>query len=334
MVPEVELPDVFSEEYEELHHAGPIKSNCKMKHRNTDYPIVHNSASPNKRVLRRRCNSDTILLEHISDSFKKPSPPSSRPAFSKVFRGQSVMSRETISKGKFLGNKERFYCGMDKESGHVFAIKTDCRKVALEMELLKLLDHPNIVKYYGHIDSFDVVMEYVSGGSLKSMIDHHGAMNETLTCKFTAHIIRGLHFLHSNGILHGQLKCSNILVSSAGAAKLGSLFEYSQTKFSPDIWTAPEVMRGDILTSASDVWSLGTAVMEMVSGARPWPHIESFAQAIQSIAMRPVPPELPASVPPILKSFLVDCLLRHDPTTRWTANKLKNHFLFIDNNLN
>lgn len=76
-----------------------------------------------------------------------------------------------------------------------------------EIEILKKISHQNIVKYF-YTDicqdnsSVDIVFEYVSGGSISSMLNKFGKFDEKLVCKYTQQILEGLNYLHSLGIIH------------------------------------------------------------------------------------------------------------------------------------
>ncbi|EGZ19960.1 hypothetical protein PHYSODRAFT_460208, partial [Phytophthora sojae] len=90
----------------------------------------------------------------------------------------------------------------------------------------------------------------------------------------------GLSYLHSHGVVHGDLKCNNILIGSDGHAKLtdfGLSFMSDTTQMrhhQPVVgavrWKAPEVLRGEGPTFASDIYSFGMCILEVVSGEIPW----------------------------------------------------------------
>lgn len=86
--------------------------------------------------------------------------------------------------------------------------------------MLKNLEHPNIVKYvcmqrHGEND-IDIVLEMVSGGSIRQILDRFGQFDETLVRIYTIQIMEGLRYLHNKEIVHRDLKCANVLVNTEG----------------------------------------------------------------------------------------------------------------------
>lgn len=97
---------------------------------------------------------------------------------------------------------------------------------------MQSLTHRNIVRYWGTQrvrDEFHIFMEYVSGGSIATLLEKYGSFNEHLIRTYTRQILQGLLYLHSHRIMHRDIKGSNILVVSArvrqsGRACLGCRF--------------------------------------------------------------------------------------------------------------
>lgn len=152
--------------------------------------------------------------------------------------------------------------------------------------MLKTLDHPNIVKYYytdisSDGQGVDIVLEFVPGGSIRSLLDKFAAFDERLVKIYTRQMLEGLKYLHINGIVHRDLKCANVLVDNMGVIKLsdfgaskrivqdynneldeGSLSK--SVKGSP-YWMAPEVIKRTGHAKPADIWSLGCCVLEMLT---------------------------------------------------------------------
>ena len=92
-----------------------------------------------------------------------------------------------------------------------------------EINLLKQLNHPNIVKYIDTIQSSDflhIVLEYVEGGSLAHTLKKFGVFSEELTVMYIAQVLDGLAYLHDQGVIHRDIKGANILVTKEGLVKL------------------------------------------------------------------------------------------------------------------
>lgn len=142
-----------------------------------------------------------------------------------------------IGKGTF----GRVYAALDLRTGGLLAVKSirlskqadtvnrqqQLLAIENEVSMLKDLDHPNIVKYHAlhrhnenNVDMIDIVLEMVSGGSIRQILDRFGSFDETLVRIYTIQIVEGLRYLHNEGIVHRDLKCANVLVNTEGQVKL------------------------------------------------------------------------------------------------------------------
>ncbi len=93
----------------------------------------------------------------------------------------------------------------------------------MEIDLLKNLNHPNIVKYHGFIktaDTLNIILEYCENGSLAFMCKRFGKFPENLAALYIAQVLEGLAFLHEQGTIHRDIKGANILTTKDGLAKL------------------------------------------------------------------------------------------------------------------
>ena len=102
------------------------------------------------------------------------------------------------------------------EEAHIAALQ-------MEIQLMKGLNHKNIVRYFGtEVDyhTLTIFMEYVPGGSLAAMLRRFGPFNANLVSMYTTQLLRGLHYLHSYRIVHRDIKGGNILVDNYGICKL------------------------------------------------------------------------------------------------------------------
>ncbi|KAJ8566561.1 hypothetical protein ON010_g6561 [Phytophthora cinnamomi] len=151
-----------------------------------------------------------------------------------------------------------------------------------EILLWQRLRHPNVIRMYGaceanpHIRFF--VCEYASHGSLLERVRASSVESPKLW-KYFHDAALGLEYLHERGVVHGDLRCSNILIGSDGLAKLsnfglsGSMEKSSQVSsrvVGSRRWQAPEVLRGEIPSYESDMYSLGMSILEAVTGTTPW----------------------------------------------------------------
>ncbi|XP_030967604.1 mitogen-activated protein kinase kinase kinase 5-like isoform X2 [Quercus lobata] len=161
-----------------------------------------------------------------------------------------------------------------------------------EIKLRSELKHPNIVQYYDSeiVDSwFPIYLEYVPGGSIKKYIKDNGAMPESDVRRFTTHILSGLDYLHSENIVHRDIKGANLLIDSSGVVRLADFGTAKRLALLADAtklyfigtahWTTPELMHGLEPSSpdavlAVDTWSVGCTVLEMLTGRLPWGNLE------------------------------------------------------------
>uniref|UniRef100_A0AAR2LIP8 Mitogen-activated protein kinase kinase kinase 2 n=1 Tax=Pygocentrus nattereri TaxID=42514 RepID=A0AAR2LIP8_PYGNA len=189
-----------------------------------------------------------------------------------------------------------------------------------EIQLLKNLCHERIVQYYGclrdtHERTLSIFMEYMPGGSIKDQLKSYGALTENVTRKYTRQILEGVCYLHSNMIVHRDIKGANILRDSAGNIKLGDFGASRRLQTiclsgtgiksvtGTPYWMSPEVISGEGYGRKADIWSVGCTVVEMLTQRPPWAEFEAMA-AIFKIATQPTNPALPAHVSDHCRDFL------------------------------
>ncbi|XP_058882569.1 mitogen-activated protein kinase kinase kinase 2-like [Acipenser ruthenus] len=236
--------------------------------------------------------------------------------------------------GKLLGQGAfgRVYLCYDADTGRELAVKQvqfdpdspetskEVSALECEIQLLKNLFHERIVQYYGCLRdtqerTLSIFMEYMPGGSIKDQLKAYGALTENVTRKYTRQILEGVSYLHSNMIVHRDIKGANILRDSAGNVKLGD-FGASQrlqticlsgtgikSVTGTPYWMSPEVISGEGYGRKADIWSVGCTVVEMLTQRPPWAEFEAMA-AIFKIATQPTNPQLPPHVSDHCRDFL------------------------------
>ncbi|KAL1534931.1 mitogen-activated protein kinase kinase kinase [Salvia divinorum] len=224
---------------------------------------------------------------------------------------------------------------IDTTTGSLFVVKsatTDAGISSLknEADILHDLDSPYIVKCMGK-DGHTLFFEYMGGGSISDMMHNFGgALQEKLIRLYTRQILLGLDFLHRTGIVHSDVKCTNVLVSASGTVKLTDFGCAQRTPCrgigGTPLWMAPELLRDHNLDFAADIWSLGCTVIEMATGRPPWDDEASDnpMAAMLRISQGHELPRFPAKFSPEGLDFLSRCLDR-DPQKRWSSEMLLDH---------
>lgn len=155
---------------------------------------------------------------------------------------------------------------------------------ALEAEAIKIakLQHPNIVGVHDLVAAGEfvfVVMEFVEGGNLRNLIDHHGALEPAEVVLIARSVLGALHVAHRSGLLHLDIKPSNLLVSPEGEVKLADFGVSAWRSELPELLTregaagtpgfiAPEYIGGAQPSERSDLFSLGVVLVECMTGVR------------------------------------------------------------------
>ena len=255
-----------------------------------------------------------------------------RGTFGRVYIGFEVKTRQAIAVKQVEMPRTRF----DKEDARGKAMIAALKS---EIELLKDLDHPNIVLYIGMEQTpehLSIFLEYVSGGSVGRIVRTYGKFEENVIKFFTFQILQGLQYLHDKKILHRDLKADNILTDQDGMCKISDFgtSKRSASAYTNDVemsmqgtifWMAPEVVHNEKTgySAKADIWSVGCICLEMFAGCRPWSDSEAVAAMIKLGAQRRAPP-IPEGVNPSLEGrrFLDQCLAI-EPVDRPRAVELK-----------
>lgn len=177
-----------------------------------------------------------------------------------------------------------------------------------EVGIWYALRHPHVINLFGacHLGSERFfVCEYAAHGTLGSFLDGcDGSKRVLMAWEKCREAALGLRYLHARGVLHQDLKCDNILVTSDGCAKLtdfglstdllGRLrwHSWAKQKVSTPRWKAPEVLRGEQPIETSDVFALAMCIIEAVSGQLPWGNTMPDAAVIFHVKVKGSAPKL------------------------------------------
>lgn len=276
-------------------------------------------------------NGDMSLSgQHLTEiGFEKSEKALGSGAFGKVWLGLR-------DNGEFLAIKEIQLVQGEKYAQRLEAVEN-------EIELMRNLDHPHIVRYLGSRrdetkNSFYILLEYVSCGSIQALIKTMGGpLDERVIRKYARQILLGLAYLHSRDppVVHRDIKSANVLVETTGNVKLADFgcskvfsdllegSEYNSVLGTPH-WMAPEVIRQEGAGLAADIWSFGCTVLEMATGQPPWSNIRDPTAVMFHVASSNDLPQIPDALSDVGKDFLRLCLQR-DPAKRPSAEELLAH---------
>lgn len=197
------------------------------------------------------------------------------------------------------------------------------------------LAHPNIVNIYDVGEdggSQYIVMEYVSGPTLKEVIQQKGCLEPIEAVRIAKEIASALESAHRNNLVHCDIKPHNILVMPDGHIKVtdfgiaravsASTMTYSGSVMGSVHYFSPEQAKGTVITTKSDVYSLGVVLYEMLTGQLPFNGETSVSIALKHLQEEPVSiRQLNPSIPPVLEA-IVQKAMSKDPADRPNSTEL------------
>jgi serine/threonine protein kinase len=210
------------------------------------------------------------------------------------------------------------------------------QKVRREIKILRLFDHPHIIRLYEVIDTptdIFVIMEYVSGGELFDYIVMKGRLAENEARRFFQQILTGIEYCHHHMVVHRDLKPENLLLSAENNVKiadfgLSNLMSdgcFLKTSCGSPNYAAPEVIRGDLYAGTEvDVWSCGVILYALLCGSLPFDDedIPNLFKKIKN-GVYTLPGHLSK-----LSRDLIPRMLVVDPMKRMTIPEIRRHPFF------
>ncbi|RKP18588.1 serine/threonine protein kinase 15, partial [Rozella allomycis CSF55] len=190
----------------------------------------------------------------------------------------------------------RVYLAKKKSTGDHYAVKViskrhmkskaDVERILLERNILAMVDNPFIVKLFYSFQTFDqlyMVMEYLNGGDLLSLLESAGHFGESWAQFYTAELVLAVEHLHSLGIVHRDIKPQNLLIDKRGHLKLadfglsrmhnassGLIMPKTNSFVGTPEYLAPEMLLGSGYDESVDWWDVGIILYEILVGNNPF----------------------------------------------------------------
>lgn len=201
-----------------------------------------------------------------------------------------------------------------------------------EAQAAAKLSHPNIVNIYDvgeDDDIYYIIMEFISGETLKEKLEDSGVLPIEEALKIALEIAEGLEHAHQNQLVHCDVKPHNIMVTKSGRIKVtdfgiaravsSATLANTGTIMGSVHYFSPEQAKGLPVSAQSDIYSLGVVLYELLTGHVPFEGDSPIAIALKHIQEAPVPPTRSnPAIPPLVESIVLKALEK-DPENRYQS---------------
>ncbi|XP_068186291.1 serine/threonine-protein kinase WNK1 isoform X2 [Antennarius striatus] len=221
--------------------------------------------------------------------------------------------------------------------------KAEQQRFKEEAEMLKGLQHPNIVRFYDSWESvlrgkkcIVLVTELMTSGTLKTYLKRFKVMKPKVLRSWCRQILKGLHFLHTRTppIVHRDLKCDNIFITGpTGSVKIGDLglATLMRTSFAKSVIGTPEFMAPEMYEEhydeSVDVYAFGMCMLEMATSEYPYSECQNAAQIYRKVTSGIKPASFDKVNDPEIKEIIEGCI-RQTKSQRLSIRDLLNHAFF------
>ncbi|XP_071035049.1 uncharacterized protein [Parasteatoda tepidariorum] len=253
--------------------------------------------------------------------------------------GRFLKFEEEVGRGSF----KTVYKGLDTLTGVAVAWcelqerlnKNERQRFREEAEMLKGLQHPNIVRFYDYWEMdlppkgkyLVLITELMTSGTLKTYLKRFKKINIKVVRSWCRQILKGLNFLHSRQppIIHRDLKCDNIFITgTTGAVKIGDLglATLKNRSFAKSVIGTPEYMAPEMYeekyTESVDVYAFGMCILEMATSEYPYSECTGPAQIYKKVTSGILPQNFKKVENPELKEIIGVCISAKDdrPTVK------------------
>ncbi|XP_078144342.1 serine/threonine-protein kinase WNK2 isoform X2 [Centroberyx gerrardi] len=223
--------------------------------------------------------------------------------------------------------------------------KVERQRFKEEAEMLKGLQHPNIVRFYDFWESplkgkkcIVLVTELMTSGTLKTYLKRFKVMKPKVLRSWCRQILKGLHFLHTRTppIIHRDLKCDNIFITGpTGSVKIGDLglATLKRASFAKSVIGTPEFMAPEMYEEhydeAVDVYAFGMCMLEMATSEYPYSECQNAAQIYRKVTSGVKPASYNKVMDPEIKEIIGECICQKKEE-RYSIKDLLKHAFFAE----
>uniref|UniRef100_A0A8C2L3A1 non-specific serine/threonine protein kinase n=1 Tax=Cyprinus carpio TaxID=7962 RepID=A0A8C2L3A1_CYPCA len=223
--------------------------------------------------------------------------------------------------------------------------KVERQRFKEEAEMLKGLQHPNIVRFYDFWESplkgkkcIVLVTELMTSGTLKTYLKRFKVMKPKVLRSWCRQILKGLHFLHTRTppIIHRDLKCDNIFITGpTGSVKIGDLglATLKRASFAKSVIGTPEFMAPEMYEEhydeSVDVYAFGMCMLEMATSEYPYSECQNAAQIYRKVTSGVKPASYNKVMDPEVKEIIGECICQNKEE-RYSIKELLNHAFFAE----